>query len=147
MQEGLIDPQTTVQIGIRSAAVPEAAQYVRQHGGLIYAARDLRGLHNPTQLQDVIQTVRQRIGNKPVYLTFDIDALDPAFAPGTGTPEPGGLTSDQALCLLEEWRDLNWIGMDCCEVAPPYDHAELTSTAAATLVWTYLCGRACARSA
>lgn len=142
MEEGLIDPACTVQIGIRSAGVPEASQYVANRGGLIYTARDLRGLHNAEQLSHLIQTVRQRIGQRPVYLSFDIDALDPAFAPGTGTPEPGGLSTDQALCLLEEWAGLNWIGMDCCEVAPPYDHAELTSTAASTLIWTYLSGQA-----
>ena len=79
-------------------------------------------------------------GNPPVYLTFDIDALDPAFAPGTGTPEVGGLTTAQAMTLLEGWHNLNWLGMDCTEVSPPYDHAELTSNAAATLVWTWLCG-------
>ena len=84
-------------------------------------------------------------GQVPLYLTFDIDCLDPAYAPGTGTPEPGGLSSSQALTLLEELRDLNWVGMDLCEVAPPYDHAELTSNAAATLIWTYLCGRLAAR--
>jgi agmatinase len=139
--EGLIDPIKTVQVGIRSAAIPSAANYIRDRGGLIYTGRDLRGLHNTDQLKQMIDGVKQRIGAEPVYLSFDIDSLDPAYAPGTGTPEPGGLSSGQALCLLEEWHSLNWIGMDCCEVSPPYDHAELTSLAAATLVWTYLSGR------
>jgi agmatinase len=76
-----------------------------------------------------------------VYLSLDIDCLDPAFAPGTGTPEPGGLSTGQVLTLLEELADLQWVGMDLCEVAPAYDHAELTSNAAANFVWTYLCGR------
>ena len=76
-----------------------------------------------------------------VYLSLDIDCLDPAFAPGTGTPEPGGLSTAQVMTLLEELHGLNWTGMDLCEVAPAYDHADLTSNAAATLVWTYLCGR------
>ena len=74
-------------------------------------------------------------------MTLDIDCLDPAFAPGTGTPEPGGLSSSQVLTLLEELAPLNWVGMDCVEVAPAYDHAELTSNAAAHFVWTYLCGQ------
>ena len=138
IRDGLVDPVRTVQVGIRSAAVPEAANYVPDRGGLLFSGRDLRGLNNTEQLRGVIDAVRNRLGGHPVYLSFDIDSLDPAFAPGTGTPEPGGLSSAQALCLLEEWQDLNWIGMDCCEVAPPYDHAELTSLAAATLVWTYL---------
>ena len=77
-----------------------------------------------------------------MYLSLDIDCLDPAFAPGTGTPEPGGLTTNQVLSVLEQIADLPCVGMDCVEVAPPYDHAELTSYAAACFVWTYLCGRA-----
>ena len=85
--------------------------------------------------------IRQRIGTRPCYLTIDIDCLDPAFAPGTGTPEPGGLSSSQVLTVVEELADLNWVGMDCVEVAPAYDHAELTSSAAATLVWTWLAGQ------
>ena len=76
-----------------------------------------------------------------MYLSLDIDCLDPAFAPGTGTPEPGGLSTNQVLTLLEELADLPFVGMDCVEVSPPYDHAELTSQAAAAFVWTYLCGR------
>jgi agmatinase len=95
-------------------------------------------------LQPVVDAVRARLaahGNPPVYLSFDIDALDPAYAPGTGTPEPAGLTSTQAFTLLEEWADLPFVGMDCVEVSPPYDHAQLTSYTAAQLVWIYLCGR------
>jgi arginase family enzyme len=80
-------------------------------------------------------------------LTLDIDCLDPAFAPGTGTPEPGGLTSLQVMTFLEELAGLNLVGMDCVEVAPAYDHAELTSQAAAAFVWTYLCGQVAKRSA
>ena len=76
-----------------------------------------------------------------MYLSLDIDCLDPAFAPGTGTPEPGGLSTNQVLTVLEELADLPFVGMDCVEVSPPFDHAELTSQAAAAFVWTYLCGR------
>jgi agmatinase len=92
-------------------------------------------------LAPVVQAIRERLGDMPVYLTLDIDCLDPAFAPGTGTPEPGGLSSSQLLTLLEGLAPLNMVGMDCVEVAPAYDHAELTSHAAATCVWTYLCGQ------
>jgi hypothetical protein len=70
----------------------------------------------------VLTAVRQRLaqhGHPPVYLSLDIDCLDPAFAPGTGTPEPGGLSTNQVLTLLEEWADLPFVGMDCVEVAPP----------------------------
>ena len=143
IQEGLVDPKLFTQIGIRSSGVREAREYVNDQGGKIYTARELRG-RDGAALQELIDEVRERMakaGNPPLYLTFDIDVLDPAFAPGTGTPEVGGLTTAQAMTLLESWHDLNWVGMDLTEVAPPYDHAELTSNTAATLVWTWLCGR------
>ncbi len=148
LNEGLIDPKLSVQIGIRSAAVPETSNYVADRGGLIVTAREMRGLASPAQLAPIVAAVRARLagaGTVPLYLTLDIDCLDPAYAPGTGTPEPGGLSTAQVLTMLEELDDLNWIGMDLCEVAPPYDHAELTSNAAATLIWTYLCGRVARR--
>ena len=132
------------QLGIRSAGEREAREYVRDQGGQIFTARELRGLESPAQLAPVLAAIRSRLaahGNPAVYLSLDIDCLDPAFAPGTGTPEPGGLTTNQVLSVLEELADLPFVGMDCVEVAPPYDHAELTSQAAANFVWTYLCGR------
>jgi agmatinase len=142
--QGLVEPACFTQIGIRSAAERDAREFVADRGGLVYTARALRGLESPAQLAPVLTAVRERLeqhGSPPVYLSLDIDCLDPAFAPGTGTPEPGGLTSSQVLSLLEETADLDFVGMDCVEVSPPYDHAELTSLAAATFVWTYLCGR------
>lgn len=145
LQEGLLVPACVTQIGIRSSGTREAREHVRDRGGLIFGARDLRGLEGPAQLAPVCGAIRDRLaahGHPPVYLSLDIDCLDPAFAPGTGTPEPGGLTSAQVLTLLEDLADLTWAGMDCVEVAPAYDHAELTSLAAASFVWTYLCGRA-----
>jgi agmatinase len=144
IQEGLVIEECFTQIGIRSAGVREAREYVQDQGGLIFDARALRGLESPTQMAPVIDAIRARLaqhGNPPVYLSLDIDCLDPAFAPGTGTPEPGGMTINQVLTLLEDMADLPFVGMDCVEVAPPYDHAELTSYAAATFVWTYLCGQ------
>lgn len=141
LREGLASPTHTVQIGIRSSGVRAAREHVQDLGGQIYTARALRGLDGAS-LAPVVQAIRERIGQRPCYLTLDIDCLDPAFAPGTGTPEPGGLTSSQVLTFLEELSDLNWVGMDCVEVAPAYDHAELTTNAAATFVWTYLSARA-----
>ena len=148
-EEGLIRPEGMIQLGIRSSGVREAREYVRDRGGLIWEARRLRGLESPAQLAPVLGEIRARLaalGHPPLYLTFDIDCLDPAFAPGTGTPEPGGLSSGQALTVLEELADLPFIGMDCVEVSPPYDHAQLTSLAAAHVVWTYLCGRLAQRA-
>jgi agmatinase len=144
IQEGLVVPQCFTQIGIRSAGERAARDYVREQGGRIYTARDLRGQESPAQLAPVFDDVRERLalhGHPPLYISLDIDCLDPAFAPGTGTPEPGGLTTSQVLSLLEELATLPCVGMDCVEVAPAYDHAELTSYAAANFVWTYLCAR------
>ncbi len=142
--EGLVSPQHTVQIGLRSSGERAAREYVQDQGGLIFTARQLRGLDGAALLPVITQIV-QRLQGRPCYLTLDIDCLDPAFAPGTGTPEPGGLTSSQVLTLMEELSVLDLVGMDCVEVAPAYDHAELTSSAAATLVWTYLCGQVAKR--
>lgn len=144
LQEGLLIPAAAIQIGIRSAGERAAREYVNSVGGRVFTARQLRGLENPQQLAPVLAEIRARMaqaGNPPLYLTFDIDCLDPAFAPGTGTPEPGGMSTAQVLTIIEELVDLNWCGMDCVEVSPPYDHAELTSNVAAVLVWTYLCGQ------
>jgi agmatinase len=138
--EGLVSAAHTVQIGLRSSGERAAREYVQDQGGMICTARQLRGLDG-AGLQPVIAQILNRVGRRPCYLTLDIDCLDPAFAPGTGTPEPGGMSSSQVLTLMEELAPLNMIGMDCVEVAPAYDHAELTSNAAATLVWTYLCGQ------
>jgi agmatinase len=140
LQEGLASTEHTVQIGLRSSGERAAREYVKDQGGLIYTARDMRGLDG-AGLLPMVEGIKARIGNMPCYLTLDIDCLDPAFAPGTGTPEPGGMTSSQVLTILEALAPLNFIGMDCVEVLPAYDHAELTSNAAATFVWTYLCGQ------
>ena len=145
LQEGLASAEHTVQIGLRSSGERTAREYVQDQGGLIFTARSLRG-QDGAALQPVIAQIRQQLGRRPCYLTLDIDCLDPAFAPGTGTPEPGGMTSSQVLTLLEDLSPLNWVGMDCVEVAPAYDHAELTSSAAATFIWTYLCGQVAKRA-
>ena len=144
MQEGLVLDACFTQLGIRSAGERQARDYVKTRGGQVFSARDLRGLESPAQLGAVLAAIRQRWaehGRPPVYLSLDIDCLDPAFAPGTGTPEPGGMTSNQVLSVIEELADLPFVGMDCVEVAPAYDHAENTSQAAAHFVWTYLCGQ------
>jgi agmatinase len=149
IHEGLVIPEATVQIGVRSPAGAEARQFVERAGGRVITARELRGRESAHQLADVIGEVRDRVTGRerpPVYLTLDIDCLDPAFAPGTGTPEAGGLSTAQVLSLLEALGDVKWVGMDCVEVAPAYDHAQITSLAAAAFVWTYLCSRVAANA-
>jgi agmatinase len=144
IEEGLVVKECFTQLGIRSAGDRAAREYVRDQGGLIYTARELRGLDSPQQIAPMLNALRARLaahGTPPLYVSLDVDCLDPAFAPGTGTPEPGGLTTNQVLSVLEGLHGIDCVGMDCVEVAPPYDHAELTSLAAANFVWTYLCGR------
>ncbi len=105
-----------------------------EKGVTIITAQDVHE-HGP---QAVAQRVTEIIGTAPAYLSFDIDCLDPAFAPGTGTPEIGGLASWQAQAILRRLDTLAFKGMDVVEVAPAYDTAEITALAAATMVWEYL---------
>lgn len=136
IREGLVDPRHFVQIGIRSPIQPEVMRWTLEQGVTILSAQ---GVHE-IGVAGVVERIRDCIGTEePVYLSFDIDALDPSFAPGTGTPEIGGLASWQVQAILRGLRGLNFVGMDLVEVALSYDHAELTSLAAATLVWEYLC--------
>jgi agmatinase len=86
----------------------------------------------------VVERIRDRVGDRPVYVSVDIDVLDPAFAPGTGTPEAGGLSSRELLAILRGFADLNLVGADVVEVAPAYDHAEIPGIAAAHVVYELL---------
>ncbi len=86
----------------------------------------------------VIAKINERVGEENAYLTFDIDCLDPAFAPGTGTPVAGGLSSREALAILRGLGTIDFVGGDVVEVAPPYDHADITAVAAATVAMYYL---------
>jgi len=134
IEEGLIDPRRTVQIGIRSPVQKEVYDWTLGKGVNIVSAQDVHQ-YGP---QAVAQRAAEIVGNTPAYLSFDIDCLDPAFAPGTGTPEIGGLASWQAQAILRRLDALAFTGMDVVEVAPAYDTAEITALAAATMVWEYL---------
>lgn len=126
--EGIVDVSKSTQIGLRTHNDTDAgfeiltAPWVHRNG--IDAALDV---------------IRDRAGDAPVYISFDVDGLDPAFAPGTGTPVAGGLASWQALELIRGMNGLNLIGLDVVEVAPAYDHAEITAIAAATVAHDWLC--------
>ena len=87
---------------------------------------------------EVIKQIVERVGDTKVFLTFDIDFVDPAYAPGTGTPEVGGFTSHETLSLMRGLKDLNFVGFDIVEVAPPYDSGEITSYMAANIVFEFL---------
>jgi agmatinase len=135
IREGLIDPAHSVQVGIRSPVQREVWDWTIGQGVRIIAALEVHERGVAAVAADVLAAV----GSLPCYLSFDIDALDPAFAPGTGTPEIGGLASWQAQALLRRFGGVTFVGMDVVEVAPAYDHAEITALAAATMVWEYLC--------
>jgi len=127
VREGLIDPERSIQIGIRTVA-PEDC------GIAIIRADAFDGLG----AKGVIAAIRKRVGRKPAYFTFDIDCLDPAFAPGTGTPVAGGLSSREALAVIRGLGAVNFVGGDVVEVAPAYDHADITAIAGSTVALYYL---------
>lgn len=134
INEKLIDPRRTVQIGIRSPMQRDVYDWTIGSGVTIIQAMTVHE-DGPAA---VAERVREVIGDGSAYLTFDIDALDPAFAPGTGTPEIGGLATWQAQAILRRLDGLCFVGMDVVEVAPAYDIAEVSALAAATVVWEYL---------
>jgi agmatinase len=127
-EEDLIDKTASMHVGIR---------------GPLYSREDLTddqvlgfqviGAHDMDDMgwRGAVERIRARVGDRPTYVSLDIDVLDPAFAPGTGTPEAGGLTSRELLSILRTFGNLNLVGADVVEVAPAYDHAEVTGVAAA----------------
>lgn len=134
IEEGLIQPQRMVQIGIRSPMPRAVYDWTREKGVTILTAESVYEA-GPAAIAAQARTI---VGNGPAYLTFDIDALDPAFAPGTGTPEIGGLATWQAQAILRRLDGIGFCGMDVVEVSPPYDVAEITALAAATIAWEYI---------
>ena len=134
IEEGLIDPHRMVQIGIRSPVQREVWDWTIGKGVTILSATDVHRLGPDA----VLERVRAVVGGGPAYFSFDIDCLDPAFAPGTGTPEFAGLTPFQVQTIVRGLGGIDFRGMDVVEVAPAYDVAEITALAAATVIWDYL---------
>jgi len=134
--EGLINPASSCQVGIRTLNDSDhgfdilTAPWIHRHG-----------------IDATVAAIRERLGDSTVYLTFDIDCLDPAFAPGTGTPVAGGLSSAQALGILHGLEGLAIAGADVVEVAPAYDVSEITAIAAATIAHDIICLLAANRGA
>lgn len=135
VEEGLLELDTSAHVGIRGPLFA-AKDLVddRQLGFAIVSTADVAR----NGVDEAIDRVRARVGDRPVYVSIDIDVLDPAHAPGTGTPEPGGLTTRELQMILRGFTGLNLVGADVVEVAPPYDHAELTALAAANVVYDLL---------
>jgi agmatinase len=134
IEEGLVEPRRVIQIGIRSPLHRDIFDWTVGKGVTIVTAEDVHE-NGP---QAVAERIRAVLGDGPSYLSFDIDALDPAFAPGTGTPEVGGLATWQTRAIMRRLAGLNFVGMDVVEVSPPYDVAEITALAAATIAWDYI---------
>ena len=135
IEEGLVQPHRMIQVGIRSPMSREVHDWTLGREVTIVTAQEAHEI-GPAA---VAARIRDTVGDAPVYLSFDIDVLDPAFAPGTGTPEIGGLATWQVQSILRRLVKLPFIGMDVVEVAPAYDVAEITALAGATVAWEYLC--------
>ena len=136
VEEGLLDCSRVVQIGMRGTGyTAEDFDWSRQQGFRVVQAEEC--WHK--SLTPLMAEVREQVGDGPVYISFDIDGLDPSFAPGTGTPEVGGLTMPQALEIVRGCRGLNVVGCDLVEVAPIYDTSGLTSLTGANLLYEMLC--------
>ncbi|MEZ5931040.1 MAG: agmatinase [Alphaproteobacteria bacterium] len=142
VEAGVLDPKRTIQIGIRGAQnADEGWRYAEENGMRVVFIEEL----NERGCQAIVEEARAVVGDRPAYVTFDIDCLDPAFAPGTGTPEFGGLTPVQAQTLVRGLAGLNLVGADVVEVSPPFDHAGITALAGATMAYELLCILASAR--
>lgn len=134
--EGIIDVSKSTQIGLRTFNETDygfqvlTSPWVHKNG-----------------IETAIDRTRKRAGNAPLYVSFDVDGMDPAFAPGTGTPVAGGLASWQALEFIRGLKGMNLIGMDVVEVSPPFDTSEITAIAAATIAHDWLCLLAAANGA
>ncbi|MEZ5234280.1 MAG: agmatinase [Acidimicrobiales bacterium] len=135
-EEGLLDPRRVAQIGVRATGyAADDFDWSRRQGFRVVQAEEC--WHR--SLTPLIDEVRAQLQGGPVYLSFDIDGLDPAYAPGTGTPEIGGLTTVQALELIRGCRGLDLVGCDLVEVAPIYDPTAMTPLVAANLLYEMLC--------
>ncbi|NYI46329.1 agmatinase [Nocardioides aromaticivorans] len=132
VEEGILDTEALSHVGTRGPLYgPRDLEDDRRLGFGIVTAADVYRL----RVDEVVDRLRARVGDRPVYLSIDIDVLDPAHAPGTGTPEAGGLTSRELLEILRGFADLDVVGGDVVEVAPAYDHAEMTGVAAAHVAY------------
>jgi len=133
LDEALVLPGQLHQVGVRGprGSCDDDAGPPGRYDGSVYSAFDVAELG----VRSVANDIRRVVGDRPVYLSFDVDAVDPAFAPGTGTPVPGGLTSREALALLRALGGVRLVGMDVVEVCPALDHSDLTSLLAAHVLF------------
>ena len=136
VEEGLLDARRTVQIGIRGSIYrSDDLEFAESSGMRVLYIEDVMGMG----MESVIAEARRVVGAGPTYVSFDVDGLDPVFAPGTGTPEIGGLTTREAQQLLRGLQGLTLVGADVVEVAPPFDPSGLTALTGATFMFELLC--------
>ncbi|WP_321943792.1 agmatinase [Paraburkholderia tropica] len=136
VEDGLLQCDKVTQIGLRGTGYhADDFDWCRQQGFTVVQAEECWN----KSLAPLMAQVRERVGDTPVYLSFDIDGLDPSFAPGTGTPEVGGLTVQQGLEIVRGMKGLNVVGADLVEVSPPYDQAGTTALVGANLAFEMLC--------
>lgn len=136
VEEGIVDAKRVVQIGLRTTGYSaDDFDWSRDQGYRVVQAEDC--WHK--SLAPLMEEVREQMGDGPVYISFDIDGLDPSYAPGTGTMEPGGLTSMQAFEIVRGCHGMNVVGGDLVEVAPAYDNSGITAVLAANLLYEMLC--------
>lgn len=135
VEEGLIDARKSVQIGIRS---PVDAKTKLRNYNMGFTTISAEEVHLGGPLS-IAQRIVQVVEDNNAYLTFDVDSVDPSQAPGTGTPEVGGLWTWQVLSIIRRLNTINWIGMDLVEVLPMMDNAQITSLLGATVIWNFLC--------
>lgn len=135
IEEGLIDPYKSIQVGMRGSLYDAGEFKLAASLGLrTIPSHEVREMGIPA----LIEEIKKRVGDNKAFLTFDIDFFDPAFAPATGTPEVAGFTSLEGLTIIRSLKEINFVGMDIVEVAPPYDMAEITSLLAANIVFEFL---------
>lgn len=135
VEEGLVDPKKMIQIGIRGPlAGGDDLNFIRKHGIRVFTIDDIRAvpINEFVNLLPVFDST-------PAYLSFDVDCLDPAFAPGTGTPVPGGMTTYEAQRILRALKVPNLVGGDVVEISPPFDHADLTALIGVDAMFEIMC--------
>ena len=136
VEAGVLDPRRTIQIGIRGGQnFLDGIEFSKSHGMRVVFIEEFADLG----VEAVIAEARRVVGDGPTYISFDVDGLDPVYAPGTGTPEVGGITTLEAQRLLRGLRGLDLIGGDVVEVAPPYDQTGNTALVGATMMYEILC--------
>jgi len=136
VEEGLLDPKRTVQIGIRGSMYSENDWQYSEDSGMRVITIDE---YFDMGVDAVIEEARKVVGDGPTYVSFDVDGLDPVYAPGTGTPEIGGYSTYDAQKMIRGLRGLNLIGGDVVEVAPPFDQSGNTALVGATMMFEILC--------